>query len=73
MKDFLGRELEINDYVIMINPGYREFKLAQVIKFTPMSARVKYGPTHYEEILQGPSQLVKVEGPDLTAALLKQK
>lgn len=73
-KDFLGRELAIGDHVIIIEPRYRNYLLAEVIAFTPMNVRVRYtkqGST--SEILQCESQLVKVEGPDLTAFLLKQK
>jgi hypothetical protein len=79
MKDFLGRELAIGDSVIVIAPNYRHFVLARVIQFTPKQIRVSfmntwnYGPEgHYTELLQSPSQLTKVDGPDLTMHLLKQ-
>ena len=78
MKDFLGRDLELGDSVIVIAPGYRHFVLARVIAFTPKQVRVSFMNTwnfsdgYYTELLQGPSQLTKVDGPDLTAYLLKK-
>ena len=77
MKDFLNRELEIGDSVITIAPGYRSFVLARVIKFTPKQVRVAFMNTwnypdgYYTELLQHPTQLTKVDGPDLTMYLLK--
>jgi len=77
MKDFLGRALELGDSVVIIAPNYRHFVLARVIKFTPQSVRVAYNNDWngygYKELLQSPSQLVKVDGPDLTMYLLKLK
>lgn len=79
MKDFLGRDLEIGDSVIVIAPGYRHFVLARVIAFTPKQVRVSFMNTwnfgaegHYTELLQSGSQLTKVDGPDLTMYLLKK-
>lgn len=80
MKDFLGRELELGDSAIIIAPNYRHFVLARVIGFTAKNVRVAFmntwnfaAPGYYTELLQGPSQLTKVDGPDLTMYLLKQK
>lgn len=80
MKDFLGRNLEIGDSVIVIAPNYRHFVLARIIKFTPNRVRVSFmntwnygGDGYYTEILQDPSQLTKVDGPDLTMYLLKNE
>jgi hypothetical protein len=79
MKDFLGRTLELGDSVIVIAPGYRHFVLARVIHFTPKQVRVSFmntwnfsGDGYYTELLQGPSQLTKVDGPELTAYLLRK-
>jgi hypothetical protein len=78
MQDFLGRELTIGDSVIVIAPGYRHFVLARVIAFTAKNVRVSfmntwnYGkPGRHQEILQSPSQLTRVDGPELTMYLLK--
>jgi len=35
MKDFLGKELQIGDSVVVVVPNYREFVLAQIVAFTP--------------------------------------
>jgi hypothetical protein len=72
--DFIGRELAIDDSVLIIVPNYREYALARVIAFTPKQVRVIYGHPTYgnREILQWPSQLVKMDGPDLTLHLLKK-
>lgn len=72
MKDFLDQELSIGDNVIMITPNYRDLKLAQVIKFTAKNVRVAYNDGHRSrELLQHPSQLVRVQGPAITHYLLK--
>ena len=71
-KDFLGRELAIGDFVIFIRQGYRSFRLANVIGVTPKKVRIKWGDSKWTELLQEPSSLVKVEGPDLTMFLLQQ-
>jgi hypothetical protein len=79
MNDFLGRPLELGDSVIIIAPRYRSLVLARIIGFTPRNVRVCYMNTWnygkdglYEELLQSPGQLVKVDGPDLTHYLLKK-
>lgn len=73
MKDFLLRELSIGDYVIIMKQFERGFKLAKIIKFTTKKVRVSWGDGKYCELLQDPSQLVKVDGTDLTWFLLNQK
>jgi hypothetical protein len=78
MKDFLGSELEVGDSVITIAPRYRQLVLSRVIEFTPRSVRVAFmntwnypAPGYYTELLQQPNQLVRVDGPELTAYLLR--
>ena len=78
-KDFLGRELAIDDSVIIIAPNYRHFVLARVIGFTPKQVRVAFYNTwnygkegRYTELLQSPVQLTKVDGPELTEYFLKK-
>lgn len=77
--DFIGRELEIGDSVIVIAPNYRHFVLARIIQFTPKQVRVSFmntwnygGEGRYTELLQSPQQLTKVDGPDLTMYLVKK-
>jgi hypothetical protein len=72
MQDFLKRELAVDDYVICIRSGYREFLLAQIIAFTPKYVRIKWGEGKYSQQLQTSDQLVKVSGKDLTWFLLQQ-
>lgn len=71
MKDFLGRELAIDDYVIYQRQGYRGYNLGKIIKFTPQKVRVKFGESKYAEILQNPEQLVKVEGQEAVMFYLR--
>jgi hypothetical protein len=74
-KDFLGRELEVDNFVVFIRQGYRELKLAKIVRFTKTGKpyirwHTKWGEC---ELLQTGDQLVKVEGPELTAFLLTRK
>jgi hypothetical protein len=71
MRDFLGRELQIDDYVIYQKQSYRGYNLAKVIKFTPQKVRIKYGDSKYCELLQAPDQLVKVEGQEVVMYYLR--
>lgn len=71
MRDFLGRELALDDYVIFQRQHYRGYNLGKVIKFTPQKVRVKYGESKYCEILQTPEQLVKVEGQEAVMFYLR--
>jgi hypothetical protein len=71
MRDFLGRELRLDDYVIFQQQSYRGYKLGKVIKFTPQKVRVKYGESKYLELLQAPEQLIKVEGEEVTMYYLR--
>ena len=42
--DIFGKEVNIGDNVVIIEPHYRNFINAKVIKLTPMAFRVKYYP-----------------------------
>jgi hypothetical protein len=79
MKDCIGREIKLDDSVIIIAPRYRTLVLARVVKLTPKQVRVRFindwnycKPGREEELLQFPSQMCKVDGPDLTMYLLKK-
>lgn len=74
-KDFLGRELEVGDFVVFMKQHYRELKLAKIKSFTKTGKpricwQTKWGE---RELMQTGEQLVKVEGPELTAILLSRK
>lgn len=71
MRDFLGRELALDDYVIFQMQHYRGYKLGKVIKFTPQKVRVKWGESQWAQILQAPEQLVKVEGQEAVMYYLR--
>lgn len=73
VKDYLLREIEIGDHVIFMQQGYRNLKLATIYAFTASGkVRIRWGDKDWQTLLQEGSQLVKVEGPDLTAFLLQQ-
>jgi hypothetical protein len=74
-RDFLGRELEVDNFVVFMRQGYRELKLGKIKSFTKTGKprvcwHTKWGE---QDLLQEGSQLVKVEGPELTAILLTRK
>jgi len=73
-KDYLLRPLEIDDHVIYMEQHYRRMRLARIYAFTASGkVRIRWGESQWQTLLQEGSQLVKVEGPDLTAFLLQQK
>lgn len=74
-QDFLGRELAVDDFVVFMRQSYRELKLGKIKRFTKTGKprvcwHTKWGE---QELLQDGNQLVKVEGPELTAILLMRK
>ena len=74
-KDFLNRELAIDDYVVFPAP-YGGMKLGKIVKFTPKQIRVEWSYKDYrgnigqDSAPRYASQCVRVEGPDLTMYLL---
>lgn len=42
MRDFLGNELQIGDFVAFTRPGYRGLCVGKILAFTPKSIRVEY-------------------------------
>jgi hypothetical protein len=70
--DFLQRPLAIGDSVIMIKSGYRELQLVRVEKFTPKKIYVRWGEGPYAGMYQESNQVCKIDGPELTAYLLKR-
>lgn len=69
--DFLGRKLELGDHVVMIQGRYKSYRLAKITKFTDKMVRVKWGSSEYQEGLQYSTQLVRVDGPEVTLYYLK--
>lgn len=74
-RDFLGRELAVDDFVVFMRQHYRELKLGRIKTFTKTGKPRVCWQTNWgeQELLQEGSQVVKVEGPDLTAFLLSRK
>lgn len=69
MKDFLGRELDIGDKVVVTPKNYRGLIIAEIIKFTASNVRLSYmntwnyaKPGYPEEYLVPPYSVVKVIG-----------
>ena len=75
MKDFLLRELALDDYVIIKSPYGANLKLGKIVKFTPKQIRVEYPGWRGEmtSSVRYPQEVVKVEGPDLTFFLLSKE
>lgn len=66
MKDFLGKELNIDDEVVLTAPQYRFFVKAKIIAFTPKKVRVEYYNTwnhssYRQEYLSEPDFLIRIE------------
>jgi hypothetical protein len=76
MKDFIGIELAESDFVAAMRPNYRELVLGRIVSFTPNKVRVEYR-LHFgnglDTHLYDSTDLVKLDGPHLTAKLLKGK
>lgn len=47
--DIFGKEVNIGDNVVIIEPYYHNFVNAKVIKLTPKGFRVKYSPYNDRE------------------------
>ena len=73
-KDYLGRDLAIDDFVIYMKQGYRQMNLAKIYDFTATGkVRIRWGDKKWQQLLQDGDQLVKVEGADLTYFFLNQR
>ncbi len=73
-KDYLGRTLEVGDFVIYMKQHYRQLHLAKIEKFTATGKpRIRWGEHDWCTLLQTGDQLVIVEGHDLTYYFLNQK
>ena len=49
MKDFFGKEVEIGDTVVFIEPKYHNLILGKIMRFTPKGVRVTYQRYGYPE------------------------
>ena len=75
MRDFLNRELALDDYVIFNGAYNGGMKLGKIIRFTPKNVRVEHPgwKGHMTSTLRPSTQCVRVEGPDLTFFLLSRE
>lgn len=73
MKDFLGTDLEIGNYVIISVSEFSDLTVAQVVKFTPQKVKIKFISRYgtLKEKLMGSDRMVKVNSPEMTAYVLK--
>lgn len=73
MKDFVGKDLAVDDYVVITRPGYRDFVLGKIAKFTPkmvtVSFRRHYGAMDTTTIVS--TSMVKVDPDDALVLTLK--
>ena len=75
-RDFLKRELAIDDYVVFPGPYGGGMKLGRIVKFTPQQIRVEWtyklrsGAVVTRDTTRRSRECVRVEGPDLTMYLL---
>lgn len=72
MKDFLGNDIAVGDYAIIMTPNYRDFSLSKVIKLTEKRIRVVYiyQNSQHEHVVS-PTSIVKVQKDDLAVMMLK--
>ena len=74
MKDFIGRSLEVDDHVAVMEPGYRNLVLGRIKSFTPKMVNVtiiRSKSTQNYRVYS--SDLVKLNGPEFTQYLLSKK
>ncbi len=76
MKDFLNRDLVLDDFVVFPGPYNGGMKLGKVIKFTPKNIKIEhpgYWRNEMTTTLRASDQCVRVDGPDLTFFLLSRQ
>jgi hypothetical protein len=76
MKDFIGKKLNVDDFVAFVQPSYRTIILGQVVKITNKMIKVQW-PGGYRGAMKtttrSPSDLAKVESDNyVTLALIKR-
>ena len=76
-KDFLKREINVDDYVICLMPYCRQLGLAKIVKITPKQLRVRFANRidwrgNPEERVVYPEETVRVEGEDLSFYFLSK-
>ena len=67
MIDFLGKEVQVGDEVIIVEPHYHNLIRGLIVKFTPKGVKVNYRPfarSYDKETFVGNGGFVKVEVDD---------
>ena len=79
MRDFLNRELALDDYVVFPGAYNGGMKLGKIIKFTPQNVKIEHPGRNWRNnstmitTLRPSGQCVRVEGADLTFFLLSRE
>ena len=79
MRDFLNRELALDDYVVFPGAYNGGMKLGKIVKFTHKNVKIEHPGFNWRNnggmtsTLRAPGQCVRVEGPDLTFFLLSKQ
>jgi hypothetical protein len=76
VKDFLNRDLALDDFVVFPGPYNGGMKLGKIIKFTPKNVKIEHPGYRRNEMtstLRESDQCVKVDGTDLTFFLLSRQ
>lgn len=60
MKDFFGQELQINDEVAFMEPGYRNMVIGTILSFAPKSMLLEY-VKDYSHRLDGGNKYPKLK------------
>ena len=76
MKDFIGQELAVGDFVAFMRPMYRELTLGKVTSFTSKKVHVGYdryiaSKDFKDDFLALPTNLVRLEPTDALMLILK--
>lgn len=74
MRDYLGNEIAVGDYVIFMYPNYRMLSLGKIIKLTDKRVRLTHKHHQREndekEFLTEPDMVVKINPEDVAKHLL---
>lgn len=77
MKDILGNELVIGDFILANNKNYSELILCKIYKFTPKSCRAifysNYGINGVDDSIFTSSQIIKVNSFENVSNIIKNQ
>lgn len=73
MKDFLGRELSVDDYVIVSVSSRQSFRIGLIITITEKMVRIKWGDKSSQNKYEYPHNVIRIEEKDVTWHLLNKQ